>query len=85
MPKSIAALCVALLLSACGQTGALYLPDRGKPPARHKDKPAKVVPTAQPATPQPAPAAPDRKADATPSTGAVDSTPNPGESSPPSP
>jgi predicted small lipoprotein YifL len=77
MPKSIVALCVALLLSACGQTGALYLPDRGKPPARHKDKPAKSVPAS------PSPAAPDAKADAaTPAPNPDEATP---AASPPSP
>lgn len=49
MPKFLTALCLLLLLSACGQTGALYLPDRGKPPAKHKEAPAKIVPTHQPA------------------------------------
>lgn len=44
MPKLLTALCLLVLLSACGQTGALYLPDHGKPPARHKDKEAKLVP-----------------------------------------
>jgi predicted small lipoprotein YifL len=71
MPKSIVALCVVLLLSACGQTGALYLPDRGKPPARHKNAPAKVAPSpaAQPDT------APARDSTATPASNPDDASP----------
>ncbi|HET8881092.1 MAG TPA: lipoprotein [Solimonas sp.] len=72
MPKSIVALCVALLLSACGQTGALYLPDRGKPPAKHKDKPARIVPV-------PSPAAPAAKPDA------ATPAPNPDDAPPAAP
>lgn len=73
MPKSIVALCVVLLLSACGQTGALYLPDRGKPPAKHKDKPAKIVPV------PPSPAAPATKPDA------ATPAPNPDDAPPAAP
>lgn len=61
MPKFLTALCLLVLLSACGQTGALYLPDHGKPPARHKDKPAKVV-QVKPSAPADEPARPDTAA-----------------------
>ncbi|WP_028081195.1 LPS translocon maturation chaperone LptM [Solimonas soli] len=72
MPKTIVPLCVALLLSACGQTGALYLPDKGAPKRHAKAVPVKVVApnsdtdseaTAAPAAPSPAPnATPDGNA-----------------------
>lgn len=59
MSKLIPVLAVALLLSACGQSGALYLPERnGK-----KAKPA-PTPVTEPAAPTPAPAAPDAAAPA---------------------
>src|SRR3546814_17397885 len=48
MPKFLTALCLLVLLSACGQSGALYLPDRGQPPVKHKDKPAEPVKGSEP-------------------------------------
>ncbi|MGH8444271.1 MAG: LPS translocon maturation chaperone LptM, partial [Solimonas sp.] len=61
MTKSIALLCVAVLLSACGQTGPLYLPDKGPPKKHAKNPPMKVVPTAEP---EAAPGTPDAAAPA---------------------
>ncbi|MFT4045682.1 MAG: lipoprotein [Solimonas sp.] len=43
MPKTIVPLCLAALLSACGQTGALYLPEKGPPKHHSKSPPVKVV------------------------------------------
>ncbi|WP_028007221.1 LPS translocon maturation chaperone LptM [Solimonas flava] len=59
MPKTIALLCAALLLSACGQTGPLYLPEQGAPKHQAKRPPIKVVPAAEsaPEAPSPPPAA----------------------------
>lgn len=56
MPKTIALLCAALLLSACGQTGPLYLPEQGAPKHQAKRPPIKVVPAGESA-PASAPAA----------------------------
>ena len=60
MPKSIVLLCVAVLLSACGQAGDLYLPDHKAPKKHAKAVPVKVVPPtpALPQAPADAPAAP---------------------------
>ncbi|WP_020647967.1 LPS translocon maturation chaperone LptM [Solimonas variicoloris] len=67
MPKTIALLCAALLLSACGQTGPLYLPEQGAPKHQAKRPPIKVVPAAEPApeAPSPTPPASAPAADAT--------------------
>src|SRR3546814_12860875 len=59
MPKFLTALCLLVLLSACGQSGALYLPDRGQPPVKHKDKPAEPVKGSEPDAANTAAAEPD--------------------------
>jgi predicted small lipoprotein YifL len=51
MLKSLAPLWITLSLTACGQTGPLYLPDHGKPPHKNRATPAAVVPI-MPATPK---------------------------------
>jgi predicted small lipoprotein YifL len=74
-----AAVCCAGLLGACGQTGALYLPDEGvttpveirtaptTPPAAPTTPPAApTAPPAAPALPGDAPPDQDTKQDATP-------------------
>lgn len=64
MSRLVSALLVAVLLSACGQSGALYLPEREakkpKPQAPAEDAPAAPAepapvsaPAAEPATPTP--------------------------------
>lgn len=57
MPKLRAAVSLVLLLSACGQTGPLYLPDK-TPPKKHKSAPAQVTPVGPPPE-APEPARPD--------------------------
>jgi len=53
MRKTPVLLCIALLLSACGQTGSLYLPDEGAPKRNAKSPPVKLVsPPASQAEPQ---------------------------------
>lgn len=50
-----AALTVAVLLTACGQTGALYLPDEGVTTPVEIRGPATTAPAPAPETPPPAP------------------------------
>lgn len=72
MPKTIALLCAALLLSACGQTGPLYLPEQGAPKHQAKRPPIKVVPAAETTSEAPAPApAPQPAASGEPAAGAT--------------
>jgi len=51
----LAVLAAAALLAACGQTGALYLPDEGVTTPVEIRGPATTAPTPAPETPQPAP------------------------------
>ncbi|HXV41318.1 MAG TPA: lipoprotein [Steroidobacteraceae bacterium] len=50
-----AALTVAVFLAACGQTGALYLPDEGVETPVEIRGPATTAPAPAPETPPPAP------------------------------
>lgn len=51
----MAALAAAALLAACGQTGALYLPDEGVTTPVEIRGPATTAPAPAPETPAPAP------------------------------
>ncbi len=58
--RTFSAFLVLALLSACGQTGELYLPNKTPPPsaAQPEDKDKKKAQTPGPAQPAPPPAPP---------------------------
>ncbi len=59
MPKFLIVACLVFLLSACGQTGPLYLPERGQPKKKHKAASSVVVPVTAPGAAAAPAASPD--------------------------
>lgn len=65
MRTLLSTLCAALLLSACGQSGPLYLPDRSSPKAAKKPAAAKTAVPAQAGSPPAVSGQPPAPAEAT--------------------